>query len=248
MDRSILKFLAPIVLFCLPVLAEAAPGMALIQTTVTPQNAPKFIAAIDKWMASPTAKQYKGRLLLQAHVADGTNPATHSIVNLYQSLADYEAFSKASQADPAWAELLNTVVPISTPVSTSMLGVVKSWGDVNDTDTVWNVHSFNVTDPAGMIATIDAWMSSPGGKKFPGQLHLIANSAGGVESPNVTHLISVGYASLAEMEAFLASSANDPDTTKFLAGMQKASTHLGASIEQNVKTWGPASLKAVTQQ
>jgi len=220
----------------------------LIQTTVTPQNAPKLVAAIDKFMASPVGKQYKGRLILEANVADGTNPATHSIVNLYHSLADYEAFNKLAQNDPAWTDFLNTIVPISTPVSNSMVGLVKSWGDVNDTDTVWDVHYFTVTDPAAVVAALDAWMGSPGGKKFPGQMHLIEMTAGGVSAPNFTHLISVGYASMAEMGTFGDSLAKDPDFAKFLAAMQKGSTHLGATVAQDIKVWGPATLKSITQQ
>lgn len=247
MNRSILKILASIALFCLPYVAQAGPGFTLIESNVTPLNLPKMVAAIDKWMASPVGKQYKGRLLLQSHLADGANPATISIVNLYPSLAEYEVFAKLAQNDPGWLELLNTVAPISTPTSNSMLSLVKRWGDTNDTDTVWNVVSFNVTDPAAMVAAMDTWMASPGGKKSTGQVFLIAMDAGGVSEPNVTHLITVGYASLAEMEADGAALAKDADFANLLAALDKASTYLGASVEQTVKTWGPATLKAVTQ-
>ncbi len=248
MNRSFFKFLVPIALFCVPFFAQAAPGLMLIESNVTPQNAPKLVAAIDKFMASAVGKQYKGRLLLQAHVADGDNPATHSIVNLYQSLAEYEAFNTLAQNDPAWAELLNAIVPISTPVSNSMVGIVKSWGDINDTDTVWDVHYLTVTDPAGVVAALDAWMASPGGKKFPGQMYLLSMDAGGVSEPNVTHMISAGFASMAEMGTVGDSLATDADYAKVVAALQKGSTHLGAAVEQNVKTWGPAALKAVTKQ
>ena len=98
-----------VALFCLPYAAQAGPGFTLLESSVTPQNVPKVVAAIDKWMATPVGKQYKGRLLLQSHLADGANPATISIVNLYTSLAEYEKFSKLAQNDPGWLELLDTV-------------------------------------------------------------------------------------------------------------------------------------------
>ena len=50
---------------------------------------------------------------------------------------------------------VNTIVPISTEVSTGMLGVVKIWGDINVTDAVWDVHYLTVTDPVGTVAALD---------------------------------------------------------------------------------------------
>lgn len=247
MKRSIVKFLVPMVLLSMPCFAMAAPGLSLFEFTTTPQNLSKVIAATDKWMASPTGKKYKGRLFLQANVAAGANPATNSFVDVFHSLADYEAFAQLAQNDPGWAELLNTVVPISTPTSSSLLTTVKTWGDINDTDTVWNPHSLTVSDPAAVIAALDAWMASPVGKKFPGQMYLFSNDAGGVSEPNVTHIVSLGYASMAEMETYNDGLANDADFAKFLADVQKVSKHNGASIEQTVKTWGPGTLKALTK-
>jgi hypothetical protein len=247
MHRTLSKFLVPVVLFCFPLLAEAGPGLSLLEISATPQNLAKVTAAIDKWMASPVGKQYKGQLLLQANVADGSNPATNSVVDIYHSLADFEAFGKLAQNDPAWAEFLNTVVPISTITSSSLVGVVKSWGDVNDTDMVWNVHYLTVKDPAGVMAALDAWMASPGGKKFPGQMYLLSMDAGGVSSPDVSGMVSVGFASMAEMETFNDGLDNDKDFATFIAAIEKASTHVGASIAQTVKVWGPGKLKALTK-
>ena len=246
MNRSKFKFLVPIVLFWLPFVAEAAPGLSVTGITVTPQNAPKVVAALDKWMASPVGKQYKGRLLLQAHVADGTDPATHSIVALHHSAAEADAFATLAQNDPAWAELLNTIVPISQQQFTGRATTIKSWGDINDTDTVWNVHYFTITDLPAVMAALDTWMASPMGKKAPGQIHLSAMSAVGINP--ATHVISVGYASIAEMETYGDMAAKDPDWAKFLTAMQKASTHLGAVIARDVKSWGPATMKSLTQQ
>ena len=80
-------------------------------------------------------------------------------------------------------------------------------------------------------------MASPGGKKSPGQMYLLSMDAAGVSEPNVTHLVSVGYASMSEMETSSDALATDVDYAKFLTAVQKASTHLGASIVQDVKVW-----------
>jgi hypothetical protein len=98
-----------------------------------------------------------------------------------------------------------------------------------------------------VTAALDAWMASPGGKKFPGQMYLLSMDAGGVSTPDVTGMVSAGFASLAEMETFNDGLNNDPDFATFIAAMEKASTHVGASVAQTLKVWGPGKLKALTK-
>jgi hypothetical protein len=246
MNRSFSKFLVSIALMGAPLLAAAGPGASVLDITVSPLNAPKLVAAFDKYMSSPLGQKYKGRLVLQAHVADGDDPATHSIVGFYHSMAEAEAFAQQAQGDPAWTELLNTVVPIAQAGFTARIGTLKSWGDINDTDKIWNVHFFTVTDQAGFVAALNDWLNSPTGKKFPGQGHLFALGAAGVNP--ATHVISVGYASMAEMEAYGDMVRNSEDWAKFLAALAPVSKHLGASIAQDVKAWGPATLKSLSAQ
>jgi hypothetical protein len=244
--NRILKFFVPIALFCAPMLASAGPGYSLATTNVKPLDIPAFIAATDKMMASTNAQKYKGRLLLLQHIADGSDPATLSIVSIYKSAAELEEFTNLMQNDPARAEYMKTVVTIGSLQSTARLSTLKSWGDINDTDTIWNAHYFTVTDPAAFMAALNAWLNSPMGKKFPGQGHLAAMSIGGVEAVNVTHVISVGYASIAEMEAYGDAVRNDPDWAKFQAALRPASTHVGADLSRTLKQWGNASMQSLT--
>ena len=179
--------------------AAAAPGYSQINTSVLQLDVPKVITATDKMMASATGQKYKGRLLLLQHIADGDDPATLSIVSIYKSAAELEVYGSLMQDDPARTEYLKTLAPIGKVESTARLATLKSWGDINDTDTVWNAHSFTVTDVPAFVAALDAWFNSPMGKRTPGQAHLAALTAGG-DTP-VTHVLSLGYASIAEMEA-----------------------------------------------
>lgn len=244
MITKILQTFVSAALIYLPLFAQAGPGSSVISSSVTPQNVPAMVAAIDKYMSSSLGKQYKGRLVLLSHTADGADPATVSIVNLYHSAAEDEAFGNLAQNDPAWTELLATVVPISQLTFTGRSNAVKSWGDVNDTDTVWENVLFTVTDPAAVIAATDAWNATAMGKKFPGQSHLAAVQAAGVGPVNVTHFFAVGWASLAEREAFGDANANDPAWTTYLAALAKASTYLGTTLSETVKVWGPATTKS----
>jgi hypothetical protein len=220
--------------------AAASPTWSAIGVTTTAQKVPQVIAATDKLMNSAVGKQFPGRLLLQVHVADGSNPATHSFVPLYKSAADREAFVKKIQADPAWADFQATMAQLSQPVGQVIFRTRKSWGEVVDTDHVWMSHAFTVSDPPALLAALEKFMASETGKRFPGQVHLEGVVAGGI-SP-VTHVIVVGYASEAEMETWADSLVGNADWAAYLEASRPSAQYLGASMIRDVKAWGSVSL------
>jgi hypothetical protein len=221
--------------------SAAATSWSLISFSTTPANAPQILAAADKLLSSPAGKEFPGRLLLQAHVADGTNPATHSFAPIYRSAAEREAFVEKLQKDPAWSEFQASMAQLSQPASTVLHRTVKSWGKIEDTDVVWAAYAFTVSDPAKFAGALDTFMKSAKGQAFMGQVHLSEVVAGGL-SP-VSHVISVGFASEAEMEAWNASLEGNADWNTYFAAAQASSEYLGANLARDMKAWGPASLK-----
>jgi len=224
--------------------AAASPVWSAATFTTTPQNAPAVIAAADKLMSSPAGKAFPGRLLFQVSVADGANPGTHTFVPIYKSTADREASGQKFQADPAWAVFQAAMTKLSQPASTVLYGLMKSWGDVSDTDGVWQAHAFAVKDPAAFLAALDKLMASELGKRFPGQVHLSQVVAGGITP--VTHTISVGWASEVEMAAWNDSLAGNADWTAWSDASRASSEYLGGSLARTLKSWGTASMKDVT--
>jgi hypothetical protein len=221
-----------------------AASWSVISFKTTPQSAPKVLAATDKLLSSGVGKEFQGKLLLQQHLADGNDPATHSFVPIYKTAAEREAFVAKLQADPAWGEFMAVITKETQPVSTVWLKTMKNWGEIVDTDHVWEVHSFNISDPAAFLAAVDKFLGSETGKKFPGQVYLSAVVAGGL-SP-VTHVVSVGFASEAEMDAWDDVRNPSADWATFNEEARKVSQHLGTSLSRDLKTWGPATLKDVT--
>ena len=64
--------------------------------------------------------KFKGRLILLENIADGADPATHTILGLYHSMAEDEAYAKAIANDPDWLKSL-AAFEVATPyVGTSM--------------------------------------------------------------------------------------------------------------------------------
>ncbi len=222
--------------------AAANPTWSLISFTATPQDAPKILKAADKLMQSEAGQQFPGKLLLLASLADGNDPATHSFVPIYASTADREQFVAKLQADRAWDKFTKVMARRSTPASTTLYRTVKSWGELSESDTVWMTHAFQVSDPAKFLSAVETFMGSSVGREFPGQVYLSGVVAGG--GP-VSHVISVGYASETEMDAWLDVRNGSPAWARYLRVSQKVSTYLGGNLARQIKSWGPATLSGI---
>lgn len=223
----------------LTTLAHAGPGWEVTSFSTSPQNAPKLVAALDQWMAAG-GKDYPGQVTLLFNEADGTDPATHTILVTYASLADQEAFAQRVQTDEQlaaqWDKLMGVFTSLVTPVQTARGAFLRSWGDVDPSDTVWMHHFITAVDAPGVVAALDGWMNSDTGKKMPGQLHLSGVVAGGLGSPS--HIVSVGFASQAEMETWNDSLRGNADYAAFLARMRQVAEYHGANMALEVKSWG----------
>ena len=224
--------------------AVAQPTWSSISISTTPANLPAVQAAVDTLLSSPAGKEFPGKLLLLADVADGSNPATHSFIPLYKSAAEREVYIQKLQADPSWNIFLADLTKLSQPVSTVLYRTVKSWGEIVDTDHVWMGHAFKVNDAPAFLAAIDKFLASPTGKKFPGQVYLSVVVAGGITP--VTHVVSVGYASEAEMETWGATRDASADWATFMKESRKDAEYLGGSLARELKSWGPATLSSLS--
>jgi hypothetical protein len=219
--------------------AQAGPGWTVLTFSVAPLDAPKMVAAIDEWFAT-SGKNYPGQVTLLFNEADGTDPATHTVLTTYPSTAADEAFSRSVQSDQKmmadWTKLLTAVSAIATPVQRARGAFLGNWGDVDPADTVWMHHFITANDAPAVVAAIERWMNSPTGKKAPGQMHLSGAVAGGIGS--ASHIVSVGNASLAEAEQWRDSLRGDSDFQAFLTAMNAAAEYHGANLAIEVKSWG----------
>jgi len=229
-------FLATAVLFLSH--EAAAQSWSSISFTAPPQSTAALVAAAGRMLASPVGKEFPGQLLLQVNVADGDNPATHSWVPIYESAGQREAWVAKLQASAAWTEFLGTIQQLSSPGGTTQYRTTMSGGDPDPADTVWASHAFTVTDPAGFQAAVKKFLASPSGEKAPGQVYISSVVAGGLTPVNT--VISVGYASEAEMESWIAVRNASPDWATYVAESRGAATFLGTSLSRTVKVWGTA--------
>jgi hypothetical protein len=113
--------------------AAAQPSWSSFNFATSPQNAPQVLAATDALMNSAVGKKFPGKLLLQMSTFDGANPATHSFVPIYKTVADREAFVEKMTDDPAWKVFQAEMTRLTEPVSSVLYRTVKTWGDIVDT-------------------------------------------------------------------------------------------------------------------
>jgi hypothetical protein len=216
--------------------AVAGSNWQVTTFATDPQNVSKVVAATDKLMSSTAGTGFTGSLALSQAVIDGADPATHSFISVFNSMAEREAWFQKVVADPAWNEFLAAFTPISNLVSTSRMNSVKSWGPASDADVVWRQHVFDVSDPVAFTKALDTLMASPTGQKGPAQVHLSAVGAAGVTT--FTHVISVGYESEAEAETWIAEISGTTDWAAYLEASGKAAEFGGTFVTRTIKTWG----------
>jgi len=225
--------------------AAAAASWSVISLSAEPQNVGAIVDATDKLMSSAAGKKYPGRLYLQMHVADGANPATHSFVPVYKSAADREAFLSVLEKDPAWVKFRDSIAKLSRPASRVMHRTQARWGKMSDDNHVWQSHAFTVRDPAAFHAALDKFMTSKTGKGFAGEVFLSGVVAAGM-SP-VTHVITVGYESEAQQEAWQDSLMDNADWDAYLDSSRQSAEYLGNNLVRDIRAWG-ATLEEVTAQ
>jgi hypothetical protein len=181
--------------------ATAGPGFSVSGMVVQPANVPDLVAAFEKLSKAEVLKGTKNRASLQAHVADGSDPTTHSFVIVFPSEAEAEATAQRVTADPAWAEFTATLARLgAAPGTTTRYQTLRSWGEISDADVVWENFAFDVRDWTAFIAATDRFMTSAPGKAGPGQVHVIATNGAGLTPANAA--IVVGWESMAEREAW----------------------------------------------
>jgi hypothetical protein len=221
--------------------AFAGPGYASSSFSVKGSDSAKLVAAFEKLNASAVMKARKSRAYLLAHVADGTDPSSHTITVVNPSLAASEAFRDKLLSDPAWAEWTAALYSVATPTASARYQTLRSWGDLSDGDVIWESYTCNVSDLGAFIAAHDRFFASETGKRGGAQVHLVAVAAAG--GAPFTHGIDVGWASEAEMEAWRDANADNPDWLAYLAAANAAGSCANPTLSRVVSASG-VSLKA----
>ncbi len=207
----------------------------------SPQEAAKIVAATDKFMSSDFVKNnFKGSLHLNTYIAAGKEEETHAYAILQPSLAEHEIWM-AKVSNPNNEEVrkfLSVLSANSEEVGTRINTFIQTYGNPSNKDTVWAIYPFrtkqsNVEDIIEATEDLDEAIKDT----FPGQFGLSERMAGGGMQ---THLYTVGYESLAEMEQWEDSAPRDAGVSPFDKKMDKLVEWHEREIVRNIRVYDSA--------
>ncbi len=207
----------------------------------SPQDAAKIVAATDKFMSSDFVKNnFKGSLHLNAYIASGKVEETHSFAVLQPSLAEHEIWmAKLSDPNNQEVSMYFSVLNANSKSKGSRINTfIKTYGTPSNKDTVWAVYPFR-TKPSNVQDILEATeeLNEDIQDSFPGQFGLSERTAGGGMQ---THLFTVGYESLAEMEAWEDSASRDQGVSPFDKKMDKLAEWHEREIVRNIRVYDSA--------
>jgi hypothetical protein len=210
---------------------------------VEPAKENRFFAAVDKFTGSDAFKDFEGRMLINAHAANGTQPTNFSFAVIYEDLATFEARQAQLNGTAEWDRFRKALSANGTLVSETVYTHVKGWGEINNENFAWEGAAARVTDPANYISRLNRLMNSNIMADAPLSIDVWRVTAGG--APGVSHIVVFGGTSWSEMENFRAESARNPDFVTAIAGMAKVRTLLGALWTRTAASYGPLDLNSL---
>ena len=204
-----------------------------------PEAAARIVAASDELMSSDFAKNnFQGSSHLDAYIANGSNTATHSFAVLQPSMAAHQDWMNALQNSPEGQKFFSAMNANSTPITERINSFMQSYGTPSNDHVVWLIHQLNV-NPTKVPALIKAFQRVDEGTKgeFPGQFGLSAVAFG---QEDVTHLLTVGYASIEEMESWEDQLSDNPAINRFWKTFEKLGEWKGNDLLVNARVYDSA--------
>ena len=205
-----------------------------------PQSTSNIINATDKFMASRFVQEnFKGSLHLNAWIANGHSEATHGFAVLQPSLTAHTQWVAAMNQSKEGQEFGSVLRENSSPVFQRINSFLETYGSPSNEDTYWEVHEFSAKpSDVNAIARATQKMDQAIKADFPGQFGLSAVSFG---SGEVTHLLTVGFSSIAELEAWEDSVPTNKAVQKWLKTLDSLVEWKGSDVLMNAKVYDSAS-------
>lgn len=236
MINTLLRKTALMLVVSFGIVGNAGAGAVWVdyQMKVDPAKAGQVVKAMQAYMDTDTGKDFDGVMLLNAQVANGTNPATHNWAIVHKDMKAWEARQASIAGSSETAKLLRKVNMAGEMISETVYEHVTGFGAPTEEALMWVAYAMQVSDAAKYVSTMTRFMEAPGSIAEIASADLWAVRAGG--TPGVTHIAVVGVKSRA---GYL----QDPRTSKFLADFGKAVGEsrrlLGVSFANRLLIGGP---------
>ena len=206
----------------------------------SPKAAGKIVQATDNLMSSDYVKKnFKGSLHLNTWIANGDDDSTHVFAVLQPSMTEHYSYMQNLQQSKAGQDFFETLRANSVNTSERINSFIETYGTPTNDDIYWILHEFSA-QPSDLERIIRAHQKMNEGIKddFPGQFGLSSVAYG---SGDVTHILTVGYSSIAELESWEDQVATNKPVQDFLKIMDKMVTWKGSKVLTNSKVYDSAS-------
>ncbi len=211
--------------------------------SVEPAQENRFFAAVNKFTNSDVFRNFEGRMLINAHAANGTAPQNFSFAVIYEDLASWEATQADLNGTADWDRFRKALSASGNLVSETVYTHVAGWGEINNERFSWEGAAANVSDPVNYVSRLTRLMDSSIMANMPGSIDVWRVTAGG--TPGVSHVVVFGGNSWSETETYRAESAKNADFRAAIAGMAKVRTLLGATWTTTVSSHGSLDLNSI---
>jgi len=199
-------------------------------TALTVTDPGGMVATIDQYQASIDNNAQSVTLL--AHIHDGADPSTHTVVAIYDDLGAMESAMEGRIGSAAWATLLRSTASISKANSTALAMQKRTWGDDG-----WEEGGYlaavmvNVANSESWLAAMDAWNRS-NKVKNPGMVRVVK-----LRGAPANHAVLIAGSDYADVINFMEGvEASDEFAT--LQGAAEAQI-VGSTYYRVVKVWNP---------
>ena len=231
-------------LFSLALLLASSMSFAstwsVYEVQVKQSDAPAVAAALDKFMQSDVGKSMPGGVHLNATLFGGTSQATHAFVLLFPDLATQMSWQATVPTTEAGQEFGAAMEAMAVPVANWTNSMIKVWGTPSNKDRFHQVSRFYTTDPLAVLAAQDKLMADPSMAAFPGQVGLSQTAIGnrlGANGAYTTHVFTVGFESVEEMEKWGNYLNTQPAWGEYLQAMSTIATFMGTELVTNAAVY-----------
>lgn len=206
----------------------------------SPQSAAKIVEATDNLMSSEyVEKNFKGSLHLNTWIANGSDESTHVFAVLQPSMTEHYNYMQNLQQSKVGQKYFSALRANSTNVSERINSFIETYGTPTNDDIYWILHEFSA-QPSDLEKIIKAHQKMDDGIKgdFPGQFGLSSVAYG---SGEVTHILTVGYSSIAELESWEDGVGSNKPVQDFLKSMDRMVVWKGSKVLTNSRVYDSAS-------
>ena len=229
--RNIINCIAVLVSF---IFTQLSFGQAMFQGyDVAVTNPAGVLAAMDKFMASPTGQAFTGNVRLYQYIANGESEATHNIVTVHNSAEELDQAFARNAISSDWATFIQEMNEAGTLVNSNIGEILFAGGSAdNITSANWAgmYYFMSVSDPGTYAQALASFIEQ---NSDVGQSFLSSSVADG-ENPT-THIVVNWANSVGEL---LTNQPQSQDGWEaYASSVRDIRTVEGTAMVQLLKSW-----------